>query len=114
MIAIFIAGVVEVYQQEPHTNLVDEASNPAKKASSLPEQPATSSQDETPDPVVVASMKAWKASKLAEVKKQYWQEKLKYIGITLLSLIGFWVFCWIVGWIIRGFVGIPMGKDFKE
>ncbi len=78
------------------------------------------------DPVLLADMKAFKvqteASKSPEVEKlaneQYWQKKLKYIflglGITLLSIIGFWLFCRIIGWVVRGFAGISMGKDFKS
>ncbi len=34
-------------------------------------------------------------------------EALFYIGC-------FWFFCFIVGWIVRGFMGIAMGKDSKD
>ena len=30
-----------------------------------------------------------------------------------LSMAGFWAFTWTVGWIVRGFMGIPHGKDSK-
>lgn len=52
------------------------------------------------------------------VNKQYWPKKLKAIliplGITVLSVIVFWILCWIIGWIVRGFAGIPMGQDSKN
>lgn len=37
----------------------------------------------------------------------------RVMGITVISIFLFWVFCWVVGWIVRGFVGIPMRQDRK-
>ena len=52
------------------------------------------------------------------VNKQYWPKKLKAIlfplGVAVISIIGFLVFCWIIGWVVRGFAGIPMGQDSKK
>ena len=52
------------------------------------------------------------------VDKQYWPKKIKTIleilGITALSIFGFWIFCWVMGWIIRGFASISMGQDLKK
>ena len=52
------------------------------------------------------------------VNKQYWPKKAKAIlmplGITALSIYGFWIFCWIIGWVVRGFTGISMGQDRKN
>ena len=52
------------------------------------------------------------------VNKQYWPKKAKAtlmpIGITVLSICGFWIFCWIIGWVVRGFTGIAMGQDRKS
>lgn len=52
------------------------------------------------------------------VNKQYWPKKAKAIlmpiGITMLSICGFWIFCWIIGWVVRGFTGISMGQDRKN
>lgn len=28
--------------------------------------------------------------------------------------VGFYIFMRVTGWVMRGFLGIPMGKDFKE
>lgn len=47
-----------------------------------------------------------------------WTQALKSAGMHLLgmlaSLATFWAFTWAVGWIVRGFMGIPQGKDSKE
>lgn len=52
------------------------------------------------------------------VNKQYWPKKIKAIlfplGIAVISIFGFWIFCWIVGWVVRGFAGIPMRQDSKK
>lgn len=31
----------------------------------------------------------------------------------LATLLGFWVFVWAVGWVVRGFMGIPRGQDTR-
>ena len=47
-----------------------------------------------------------------------WLQTAKSAGIYFLgllaSLLGFGAFTWVVGWIVRGFMGIPQGKDSKE
>ena len=52
------------------------------------------------------------------VNKQYWPKKLKAtlypLVIAGISIIGFWIFCWVVGWVVRGFAGIAMGNDTKN
>ena len=40
---------------------------------------------------------------------QIWQDALAFIG----GLAFLWAFTWAVGWIVRGFLGIPMGRDEK-
>lgn len=42
------------------------------------------------------------------------REAFRVLGITLMVILSFWCICWVAGWIIRGFAGIKMGKDFKE
>ena len=37
----------------------------------------------------------------------------KNLGLTILSCTGFYILTIIVGWVVRGFAGIPMGKDIK-
>ena len=41
-------------------------------------------------------------------------EIAKSLGLSIAVAFGFWTACWIVGWIVRGFLGVPMGKDFKS
>ena len=52
------------------------------------------------------------------IKRIVWLQKAQSAGIGLLqmlaSLAGFWLFVWTVGWIVRGFKGIPQGKDRLE
>jgi hypothetical protein len=46
-----------------------------------------------------------------EISTQYWKnwkEGLGYLGIGLAIFAGF---VWAVGWIVRGFMGIPRGMD---
>lgn len=48
-----------------------------------------------------------------EISTQYWKnwkEGLGYLGIGLAIFAGF---VWVVGWIVRGFMGIPHGMDRK-
>lgn len=53
----------------------------------------------------------------ADVDRRYPMEKWKLIGAgigaTALSLLGFFLFTKAVGWIVRGFCGIPNGADKK-
>lgn len=48
---------------------------------------------------------------------QWWQELREHIQESVLWLVGglafLWMFTWATGWIIRGFLGIPMGHDRK-
>ena len=52
------------------------------------------------------------------INKQYWPKKIMAIaetlGITAFSIFSFWIFCWVMGWIIRGFASISMGQDLKK
>ena len=47
-----------------------------------------------------------------------WLQRAQSAGLYLLgmiaSLVGFWLFVWTIGWIVRGFKGIPQGKDRLE
>ena len=44
-----------------------------------------------------------------------WFQRAQSAGLYFLgmfaSLAGFWLFVWTVGWIVRGFKGIPQGRD---
>ncbi len=52
------------------------------------------------------------------ITRLIWLQKAQSAGVGLLqmlaSLAGFWLFIWTVGWIVRGFKGIPQGKDRLE
>lgn len=52
------------------------------------------------------------------IDAQWWSSLLKELGIGALVAIGgllfLWAFTWVVGWIVRGFKGIPQGQDLRE
>ena len=52
------------------------------------------------------------------ISRARWIQALKNVGVYFLgmlaSIAAFWAFTWAVGWIVRGFIGIPQGKDSKE
>jgi len=57
-------------------------------------------------------------SDLDYADSRYWSERWQkireaapWLGGSLLAL---WVTTFVVGWIVRGFAGIPMGKDTRE
>jgi hypothetical protein len=47
-----------------------------------------------------------------------WSERWENIkigaAVTIGGLAFLWIFSWCVGWIVRGFAGIPTGQDFKS
>lgn len=49
---------------------------------------------------------------------QLWPTRWRKLGevtsLLLGGLLAIWAFTAIVGWIVRGFIGIPRGKDFRE
>lgn len=46
-----------------------------------------------------------------------WTSFIQEIGkgalVAAFGLLIFWIFVWSVGWIVRGFMGIPRGRDSK-
>ncbi len=52
------------------------------------------------------------------IKRLVWLQKAQSVGLgflqMLVTLAGFWIFVWTIGWIVRGFRGIPQGKDRLE
>jgi hypothetical protein len=46
--------------------------------------------------------------------KQKWIRFLEGISATAAALIGTWALFYIIGWVARGFAGIPQGKDRRE
>ena len=49
---------------------------------------------------------------------QWWPQLLKDLGQKVLRIISgllfLWAFTWVIGWIVRGFMGIPRGQDKKR
>jgi hypothetical protein len=47
----------------------------------------------------------------------WWSQKIRNAGVLCLvmfaTLAGFWAFTWVIGWIVRGFLGIPRGSDSR-
>lgn len=77
---------------------------------------AKKSQVNQPSPELIAEYDAWKAKK-QQPEKTLGQKTLEHIGMGLLWLFGgvafIWALSWAIGWIVRGFFGIPSGHDFK-
>jgi hypothetical protein len=52
-----------------------------------------------------------------KIDQKYWRELLKNWGAgALAAVIGLAVlfaFTWATGWVVRGFLGIPRGQDYK-
>ena len=53
-----------------------------------------------------------------EVESGYWMARLKAAGESLgylaIGLACWGLLVWIVGWIVRGFLGIKPGRDFRD
>lgn len=43
--------------------------------------------------------------------KDYWENMLASLKYLVIGLTSLWLFSWMIGWIIRGFLSIPTGKD---
>lgn len=50
------------------------------------------------------------SGKVWESRKSIWAE---CFGALFGGLIFFGVFTWLIGWIVRGFLGVPNGSDFR-
>lgn len=38
---------------------------------------------------------------------------IEVLSVTAYFIGGFWLFSFVIGWIVRGFAGIPRGQDFR-
>ena len=65
-------------------------------------------------PIVLDAFQIPKADE-GYITRLEWFQRAQSAGLYLLgmfaSLAGFWLFVWTVGWIVRGFKGIPQGRD---
>ena len=51
---------------------------------------------------------------LPKIERDEWIENSKEVlSIAAYFVGGFWIFSFVMGWIIRGFAGIPRGQDFR-
>lgn len=51
---------------------------------------------------------------LPRIEREAFFEHAKEVLSTAAYFIGgFWIFSFVIGWIIRGFAGVPRGQDFK-
>ncbi|WP_433848162.1 hypothetical protein [Acinetobacter proteolyticus] len=48
-----------------------------------------------------------------ETSKLYWANWIDSLKFLALFLVLFYGLVWVVGWIVRGFMGIPQGQDRK-
>ena len=50
-------------------------------------------------------------------EQQVWPQRWRLIGLALLSIFAgcaaIWVIAAVIGWVVRGFTGIPTGSDAK-
>ncbi|WP_124945562.1 hypothetical protein [Sulfurirhabdus autotrophica] len=60
--------------------------------------------------VLPAEDSKWLEKEISHRYWDNWKESLKNLGIGLAIFAGF---VWVVGWITRGFMGIPQGMDKK-
>ena len=66
---------------------------------------------------IPAALGAFQIPKADEgyITRLEWFQRAQSAGLYFLgmfaSLAGFWLFVWTVGWIVRGFKGIPQGRD---
>ena len=71
----------------------------------------------SPDTYASVVLDAFQIPKADEgyITRLEWFQRAQSAGLYLLgmfaSLAGFWLFVWTVGWIVRGFKGIPQGRD---
>ena len=49
----------------------------------------------------------------SEKSVKYWQQLRETLLYLALGLAVFWLLITAIGWVVRGFVGIPFGKDSK-
>jgi len=50
----------------------------------------------------------------AAITEEKWRYAKQRFGFAALSIVCLWLFAYLVGWIARGFLGIPKGHDRKS
>jgi hypothetical protein len=46
-------------------------------------------------------------------REALWQHAKEVLSTTAYFIGGFWLFSFVIGWIVRGFAGIPRGQDIR-
>jgi hypothetical protein len=63
------------------------------------------------DPDTVAAIE----KELPRVEREAFLDHVtEVLSITAYFIGGFWIFSFVIGWIVRGFAGIPRGQDFRS
>lgn len=97
------------------TKLIDFALHPSDKSLVIFNTPY--SEDVKKYVKTVASRFVLPENDEAWFDSQVWPKRLEIIpvgvGIAIGGLAFLWAFTWAVGWIVRGFLGIPKGRDIR-
>jgi hypothetical protein len=46
-----------------------------------------------------------------DIRKKLWKSRVQILGYTVITMGALWLVGLILGWIVRGFLGIPNGRD---
>lgn len=49
-----------------------------------------------------------------EISRRYRKNWMESLGYLVVGLAIYWILVWAIGWIVRGFAGIPPGKDSRS
>lgn len=64
----------------------------------------------------VEALNLWE-KQVTRLRREWWSELLKIVGISVAGGIGGWltisIITKVIGWIVRGFLGIPSGQDTR-
>lgn len=107
--------------QQPE--IVDELPTGAKFVDELPAKQqqalyqSEAAQQQVKQKKVAANFKLSKADEEwadSVAWSERWENTKIGVAVTIGGLAFLWIFSWCVGWIVRGFAGIPSGQDFKS
>lgn len=49
----------------------------------------------------------------SQISRRYWSNWFHSIGYLAVGLLIFWAIVWAIGWVVRGFAGVPPGQDHR-
>ncbi|MDD0837920.1 hypothetical protein PSQ40_04980 [Curvibacter sp. HBC61] len=86
----------------------------AELIASLPVRPPQPGQKYAPhwfkESAITPEDRAYAESLISAEKRRWFFEVVRAAGIGLAA---FWLAAWAIGWVVRGALGIPMGRDSK-